>query len=104
MHEKEFQKRLSQLRSEQGISARDMSLSLGQNPGYINTIENGKAFPTMSNFFYICDFLKISPREFFDIETERPQKIKTLTEELKLLNPQQLDAIVFLVEELISKR
>ena len=50
MYEKEFAHRLAQLRSQMNISARDMSLSLGQNPGYINTIENGKAFPTMANF------------------------------------------------------
>ena len=36
--------RLNMLRTQAGISARDMSLSLGQNPGYINNIENRKAF------------------------------------------------------------
>ena len=54
-----FYKRLTQLRNKQGISARDMSLSLGQSESYINKIENGKALPSMSAFFYICDFLKI---------------------------------------------
>jgi len=61
-----FYKRLTQLRNKQGISARDMSLSLGQSESYINKIENGKALPSMSAFFYICDFLKIHPRDFFD--------------------------------------
>ena len=59
-----FYKRLTQLRNKQGISARDMSLSLGQSESYINKIENGKALPSMSAFFYICDFLKIHPRDF----------------------------------------
>lgn len=45
-----FSKRLVQLRMAKGVSARDMSLSLGQNPGYINSIENNKTFPSMSNF------------------------------------------------------
>ena len=53
MYEKEFSQRLSQLRIEKGVSARDMSLSLGQNAGYINNIETGKALPSMSNFYYI---------------------------------------------------
>lgn len=35
MYEKEFSQRLAQLRLQKGISARDMSLSIGQNPGYI---------------------------------------------------------------------
>ena len=65
MYETEFAQRLAQLRIQKGISARDMSLSIGQNPGYINTIENGKSFPTMTSFFYICEFLNVSPQEFF---------------------------------------
>ena len=51
MTEKEFSLRLAQLRSEKGVSARDMSLSIGQNASYINNIENGKALPSMTGFF-----------------------------------------------------
>ena len=36
MDEKDFSLRLAQLREKKGVSARDMSLSIGQNPGYIN--------------------------------------------------------------------
>lgn len=39
MTEKDFSLRLAKLREEKGVSARDMSLSMGQNPGYINNIE-----------------------------------------------------------------
>ena len=52
MYEEEFPLRLAQLRTLKGISARDMSLSIGQNAGYINNIETGKALPSMGNFFY----------------------------------------------------
>ena len=45
MDEKDFALRLSVLRTKAGVSARDMSLSIGQNPGYINDIENGKGTP-----------------------------------------------------------
>lgn len=38
MDEKAFSLRLSKLRERKGVSARDMSLSIGQNPGYINNI------------------------------------------------------------------
>ena len=69
-----FSKRLVQLRMAKGVSARDMSLSLGQNPGYINSIENNKTFPSMSNFFEICDYLNITPMEFFDLESAHPEK------------------------------
>jgi len=39
MEEKDFSLRLARLREKKGVSARDMSLSIGQNPGYINNIE-----------------------------------------------------------------
>lgn len=103
MYEELFSRRLAQLRIQNGLSARDMSLSLGQNPGYINTIENGKAFPTMTNFFYICDFLQITPRDFFDIQAENPKKIQELTEQLKKLDDRQLDTIADLVNGLVKK-
>lgn len=45
MEQSEFCKRLVELRMNKGVSARDMSLSIGQSPGYINNIENGVNFP-----------------------------------------------------------
>ena len=62
MYEEQFSKRLTELRTQKGVSARDMSLSIGQNPGYIRAIESGTAFPTMANFFYICEYFNISKR------------------------------------------
>lgn len=52
----------------QGRVSRDMSLSLGQSAGYINNIENGVNLPSMSMFFYICDYLGVTPEEFFAAE------------------------------------
>lgn len=78
-----------------------MSLSLGQNPGYINNIENGKALPSMSVFFSICDFLNISPSEFFDIENDNPEKIDEVVDDLKKLNKEQLDNIAKLIKGLL---
>ena len=48
MHEDDFCKRLIQLRLEKGVSARDMSLSIGQSEAYINRIENRKMLPSPS--------------------------------------------------------
>lgn len=68
MYEKEFSKRLCELRLEKGVSAREMSLSLGQSASYINRIENGKMLPSMGGFFKICDYLSITPHAFFQIK------------------------------------
>ena len=56
------------LRNQRGISAREMSLSLGQNVNYINLIENGKRLPSMEGFFLICEFFGLMPGDFFAAE------------------------------------
>lgn len=100
MHEDEFAKRVTQLRMTKGISARDMSLSLGQSESYINKIENGKAFPSMQVFFYICDYFGISPKEFFDEGSQNPALIQGMLDDLQMLNEKQLIAIHEIVKGL----
>lgn len=96
-----FPLRLSQLRNQKNVSARDMSLSIGQNPGYINHIETGKALPSMSAFFYICEFLNITPQDFFDDSAQDPEEIKKIVSNLKKLSPSKLQLISSLVKELV---
>ena len=103
MTEKEFSMRLAKLREQKGISARDMSLSIGQNPGYINNIENGKSMPSMQGFFYICEYLNISPKTFFDETISFPDKLSTLIEDLKKLDEMQLSAIAVIAKDLSRK-
>lgn len=88
-----FALRLARLRSQNGVSARDMSLSIGQNPNYINLIENGRALPSMTVFFYICEYLNITPSEFFDLDSSQPEALRELVEKLKRLPPEYLQHI-----------
>lgn len=62
---KKFGLRLAKLRENKGVSARQMSLDIGQNKNYINSIEAGRNYPNMKNFFNICHFLNITPQTFF---------------------------------------
>ena len=100
MEIEDFGKRLVELRMDKGVSARDMSLSIGQNHGYINDIENGHACPTMEKFFYICDYLGITPQEFFDLETPDPIKTKRLYQETHSLSSRQLDILLAVAREM----
>lgn len=100
MDEKGFSLRLAQLREKKGVSARDMSLSMGQNPGYINNIESGKSMPSLAGVFYICEYLGISPCAFFDTESTDPIKIHELKEAAKGLNSEQLDSLITLAKGL----
>lgn len=93
MYEEFFRQRLAQLRLAKGVSARDMSLSLGQSESYINKIENGKAFPSMQVFFYICEYLGITPEDFFSQNSRYPEQLQNLIADLKELNESQLAAL-----------
>lgn len=102
MYEEMFANRLTQLRMQKGVSARDMSLSLGQNHGYINSIESGKTFPTMANFFYICEYLHITPKEFFEDGNTDPEALRAMVKNLKKLDKEQVDALSKIVDGLVK--
>ena len=103
MNEKEFALRLAKLRQLRGGSARDMSLSMGQNHGYINNIETGKVMPSLTGFFYICEYLQVTPSEFFDTDSNDPEQIRTIAKDLKKLSPSQLASVADIVHGLTSK-
>lgn len=100
MEQKEFSLRLAKLREEKGVSARDMSLSIGQCASYINGVENCASFPSMTVFFYICEYLNITPAEFFATENKNPTKVKELVETVKGLSDEQLDSLITLAKGL----
>ena len=100
MEKEAFIKRLTELRMSRGVSARDMSLSLGQSPGYINNIENGVNLPSMSMFFYICEYFNTTPKEFFDIDSHNPIKLNQLIDLSKDLSNDKLELIINLIKEL----
>ncbi len=94
MEKEQFINRLVELRMNKGVSARDMSLSIGQSAGYINNIENGVNFPSMTVFFYICEYLNITPKEFFDTDIKNPTKSKELLEATKNLSNEQMEHLI----------
>ena len=100
MYEKYLSERIANLRTMKKVSARDMSLSIGQNENYINHIENGKSMPSMQVFFYICEYFNISPKEFFDEETSNPPLIKAVIDDLNQLDEKQITNIHELIKGL----
>lgn len=95
-----FAKRLSALRLNKGVSARDMSLSIGLSEGYINNVENCVNFPSMEVFFYICEYLGVTPAEFFDVTAQDPTKERALYTAAKGLSSEQLDTLIALAKGL----
>ena len=102
-YEKFFPERLTQLRTNKNVSAREMSLSLGQSENYINKIENRKAFPTMANFFYICAYLGVSPQEFFEVDNRNPREVNELLSDFKQLDDNARAYIVGIVKSILKQ-
>ena len=98
--DEKFADRLAQLRTLKGVSARDMSLSLGQSTGYINNIENKNNLPSMTAFFYICEYLNITPKDFFDFDSVDPEKLNEIISDLKKLSFEQLEHISNVIKDL----
>lgn len=92
--------RISKLRLQKNVSARNMSLSLGQNEGYINRIENNNSYPTMQSFFYICEYLGITPMDFFNFDDECPSDTNKLITNMQKLDYKQTKLILDLVKEI----
>lgn len=98
-----FSERLMRLREAKNVSAREMSLALGQNASYINRIENKKCFPSMQVFFYICEYLEITPKDFFNGCTENPHEFDNILQLLYTLSPIQLNLIYNIANEFAQK-
>lgn len=98
-----FPNRVAELRAQKGVSARDMSLSLGQSESYINKIENKRTLPSMTGFIYICDYLEITPQEFFATEAHSPQKAREIYQEAAKLQPDQAEHILQLIKDLTKR-
>ena len=99
-----FKDRLRFLRNEKRISAREMSLALGQNEAYINKIETGRCSTSIASFLKICDYLEISPAGFFEEDLRNASYNEhTLLQYFKLLTPQQANYMLEFLKDLTKK-
>lgn len=98
-----FSERLIKLRMTKGVSARKMSLDIGQSKGYIAQIESKASLPSMMTFHYICDYLGISPRDFFDEDVKYPEILSKVIDNLKQLDEKKLNDMNAIAEGLIGK-
>lgn len=98
-----FCRRLTELRMAKGVSARDMSLSLGQSESYINKIENRRTLPSLTGFFYICEYFGITPQEFFNTDNHSPIQSKIISREIEMLSEEQASHILQLIKDINKK-
>ena len=99
-----FAKRLNELRTLKGVSAREMSLDIGQNGNYINQIENKKTYPSIFGLYCICEYLGVTVSEFFDEGNAAPGRLRELCEDMKKLTPKQIDVIYAMVNDMLGRK
>ncbi len=93
----EFGLRLAKLREHKGVSARQMSLEIGLNKNYINSIETGRNYPNMAHFFEICQYLNVTPQLFFQISRNSPIEQTEFFQAVINLPPQKFHHLYLLV-------
>ena len=99
-----FAERIYELRDERNISARELSLIMGQNSSYINRIENKLSLPSMQGFLSICECLDTTPQEFFKVEITQPHTLRTTLKMLNQLDEHELEAINHLLMVMIQNK
>lgn len=100
MFEDEFRQRLTDLRIEKNVSAREMSLSIGQSESYINRIENQKMLPSMNVFFYICEYLKITPADFFQSDKRISLEMIDAIRKLQAMDEEKRKHILAIIDDM----
>ena len=94
--------RITQLRLQKGVSEYKMSYDLGRSRGYINNISSGKTLPSMTEFFSICDYLGITPVEFFSAQVVNPKLMNETLCKLEQLNEEDLALTLRNIERLLK--
>lgn len=103
MNENFIRERISVLRTKRGISEYKMSLDLGHSKSYIQSISSGKALPSMSEFLYICDYLGVTPKDFFDESISEPSLANELYEIVKNMSSEDITILINTANRLNSK-
>ncbi len=90
--------RITELRLQKNVSEYQMSLDLGHSKSYIQGISSGKALPSMSEFITICEYLGITPRDFFDDGTSNPMLMQKLLDKSKSLRDSDIELLLNIIE------
>ena len=103
MDKKFISDRITELRIKKNVSEYQMSLDLGKNKSYIQSISSGRALPTMQNFLDICDYLEITPHQFFDTELHNLPLFEKATDLMKQLDDEDMIALIAMLNRLATK-
>ena len=100
MTETFIRERITELRIKKGVSEYKMSTELGHSKSYIQSITSGRALPSLSEFLYICDYLSVTPKDFFDQDITEPLLLRQLINLSQNMSDKDLLALINIADRL----
>ncbi|MDE5993529.1 MAG: helix-turn-helix domain-containing protein [Oscillospiraceae bacterium] len=98
-HAEFIRNRITQLRIAKDVSEYQMSLDLGRSKSYIQGITSGRALPSMNEFISICDYFKITPKDFFDSNIDNPALMQELLNAVSDLHDSDIELLISIAEK-----
>jgi len=103
MNLKFIRDRITALRVKKNVSEYRMSTDLGHSKSYIQSISSGRSMPSLSEFLYICEYLGVTPREFFDEDIKEPQLVQKLYELTRNMSDKDIEVLINTAERLNNR-
>lgn len=94
--------RITALRIKKGVSEYQMSLDLGHSRSYIQNIASGRSKPSIDEFLYICEYLNITPRDFFDEGVAEPVLIQKAIDGMRQLSDKDLLSLLSIIDRFVE--
>lgn len=98
-----IRERISFLRTKKNVSEYKMSTDLGHSKSYMQSISSGRSAPSLNEFLYICEYLGVTPKEFFDTQTKEPQLVQTLHSLSRDMSEEDLNILIGMAQRLKEK-
>ncbi|MBE6903445.1 MAG: helix-turn-helix transcriptional regulator [Ruminococcaceae bacterium] len=95
-----IRERISVLRIRKNVSEYKMSTDLGRSKNYIQSISSGRNLPSVSEFLSICEYLGVTPKEFFDTEINEPILIHELNDTVKYFSEDDLKVLISVAKKM----
>ena len=87
--------RIKELRTERGLTVNGLANRAGISQSFLRDIELGNKQPTVEYLEYICDALKVSLVDFFDVREDSERVVKLVS---RMSAKQKLKLVEFLEE------
>lgn len=98
-----IRERITRLRLSKGVSEYKMSYDLGHSRSYVHNISSGKCLPTMSEFLVVCEYLGVTPTQFFDEGLEEPMLVSDTVKAIKDLDADSIKLVISIAKKLSKK-